>query len=112
MIMRPKLRGEDLESGFAYVPGTQIDPLGWPECSENTQKTRIMEPKLRGERCGIRLRLCTWQSDRPPWQARMQGKPIINNDYEAQAVGDKIEIKLCICTWHLDRPPWQARMQG
>jgi hypothetical protein len=104
--------GGNLKSGCAYVPGTQIDPLGKPECKENQSKTMIMEPRLRGERFGIRLRLCTWQSDRPPWQARMQGKQIKNYDYKAQAVGVKIEIRLCIFTWHSDRPPWQARMQG
>ena len=66
MIMKPKLRGESLESGSASVPGTHIDPLGKPECKGNQSKTMIMEPKLRGERFGIRLRLFTWQSDLTP----------------------------------------------
>jgi hypothetical protein len=90
MIMKPRLWGESLEPGCAYVPGTQIDLLGTPECKENQSKTMIMKPRLWGERFGIRLRLCTWQSDRPPWQARMQGKPIENNDYGAQAAGGKV----------------------
>ena len=75
-------------------------------------KNNDYEAQAVGTKIEIRLCICTWHSDRPPWQAIMQGTQIENNDYVAQAVWGKFGIRLCICTWHSDRPPWQARMQG
>ena len=74
MIMKPKLRGESLESGCASVPGTHIDPLRKPECKGNQSKTMIMEPKLRGEGLESGFAYVLGNQISPPWMARMHGR--------------------------------------
>jgi hypothetical protein len=71
MIMKPRLWEDSLEPGCAYVTGTQIDLLGIPECKENQSNKNDYEAQAVGGKFGIRLCICTWHSNRPPWQARM-----------------------------------------